>query len=402
MSQDAPLRFDLTSQPLGTKDADRVAAHLEAGGLVIYPTETVYGLGSTPDGPGLEALQIAKGHRKNRPVLLALADREQAGSLTWSPGAEALASVFWPGPLTLVLPDPAGSFGPGVRSSAGGVAVRVSSHPVPRDLARALGRPLTSSSANTAGQPPVRDGDEAMKLAATIQEAGIPVWVLDNGVLEGTPPSTLVDCLGDMVRVLREGEIPEEAVMDVLASVEAGTPDDGPREHRPAGDGRTRVLFVCSGNTCRSPLAAALLEDRYRQALPTDARGQLEVRSAGTGAVSGEPASRGSREAASRHGLSLEGHRSTHLDAEAVGWADLVLTMSPHHLARVAALGGGDRGSLVSAFAAGSDRPFDGPPVADPFGGDDEKYDATYLELEALVTAVLQHRSAAPDACPQP
>jgi len=395
LSHGPPVRLDLTSRGLSGTDADRVVAHLEAGGLVIYPTETVYGLGSTPEGPGMEALRAAKGGRKDRPVLLALADRQQAGSLTWSRGAEALAVAFWPGPLTLVLPDPAEAFAPGVRSTAGGVAVRVSSHPVPRELARALGRPLTSSSANEPGQTPVRDGAEAMVLAARIQESGPPVWVLDGGVLEGTPPSTLVGCLGEAVRILREGEIPMEAVLEVLASVEGGADDALPPEQPARAAGHTRILLVCSGNTCRSPLAAVLMKDIHRRTLVAGEGREVEVRSAGTGAVSGEPASRGSREAAARHGLCLEGHRSTHLDADLVGWADLILTMSPHHLARVAALGGEDRGTLISAFAAGSDNPFDGPPVGDPFGGDDETYEATYLELEALVTAVLEHLTPA-------
>ena len=112
--------------------------------------------------------------------------------------------------------------------------------------------------------------------------------------------------------------------------------------------------------------------------------------SAGTGAVPGGAASRGSQNAAARHGLDLTHHSSTHLDARVVENADLILTMGPHHLSRVVALGGAERSALISAFAIGSDNPFAGPPVADPFGGDDETYEATYLELDRLVTAALE------------
>ena len=149
--------------------------------------------------------------------------------------------------------------------------------------------------------------------------------------------------------------------------------------------GPFRLLFVCTGNTCRSPLAEALARRKAEE------RGwdHLEVASAGAGAMDGAPASPGALGAAARNGLDLEGHRSRALTPDRVADADLVLTMSVGHLTAVEALGGDEvRASLLSAFAAGREGE-PGPPVPDPYGGGDAVYDDTYRALDELVTAAL-------------
>lgn len=168
--------------------------------------------------------------------------------------------------------------------------------------------------------------------------------------------------------------------------------EDRTGEEVPVGDdealgqaeegGAFRLLFVCSGNTCRSPLAEALA----RQIAQEEGWASvLAVGSAGTGAYPGAPASEGSRRAAQRHGLDLSEHEARVLDLESVRESDLVLVMSPHHLSMVETFGGEGRSALLSAFAQGSNDPLGGPPVRDPFGGDDDVYEETYRELEVLV-----------------
>jgi protein-tyrosine-phosphatase len=147
-----------------------------------------------------------------------------------------------------------------------------------------------------------------------------------------------------------------------------------------------RLLFVCSGNTCRSPLAQAVAEREL-----STLGWRVEVRSAGVSALSGTPASSGSLGAAERHGMDLSAHRSREVDAELIDWADLILVMSPSHLVRLAQLGGAGKAALLDAFAQGEEGGEDvGGGVPDPFGGDDDAYEETYRTLEELVGKALR------------
>jgi len=145
-----------------------------------------------------------------------------------------------------------------------------------------------------------------------------------------------------------------------------------------------RILFVCTGNTCRSPMAEVIARRR------ADDLGwrHVEVRSAGVGAFSGSPASGGALRAAEAAGLDLSGHRATLLTAALAAEADLILTMSPSHLMRVIDLGAGDRAGLLTSYAGGLDDA-SGVGIPDPIGGPDEEYAATFAVLDDLIGKVL-------------
>jgi len=146
------------------------------------------------------------------------------------------------------------------------------------------------------------------------------------------------------------------------------------------------VLFVCTGNICRSPLAASLLERALKQ------RGLgVTVTSAGTGAWDGAPASEGAYLVGLERGLDLSGHRARLLSRELVEQADLILTMARHHRARVDELGGEGRVHVLGEYAG---REGDDVEVSDPFGGDLEVYRDTCVELEALAAAVAERLAA--------
>lgn len=207
MTAQGPRVLDLRGEAPGPDAVAPAVRHLEEGGVLAYPTETVYGFGGPCTPAGVEAVAALKSRDPDKPFLVLAPSLESLESLVWPGYARELAEVFWPGSVTLVLPDPDGTFPPGVRSAAGTVAVRVSPHPWVRALMEAGSGPLTSTSANVPGRPPAVNGAEAAEAARALG-AGPEVLVLEAGTLPPSEPSTLVDCTGAVPRVLREGSVP--------------------------------------------------------------------------------------------------------------------------------------------------------------------------------------------------
>lgn len=183
-----------------------VVKHLATGGLLAYPTETVYGLGSRARTSDVSALAHLKGRRPDKPFLLLVSGRTmvEAHGLALNAAADALARAFWPGPLTIVLPG--GRLPDALRGPEGGIAVRWTSHANIARLVAAMGEPLTSTSANLPGEAPAPGADAIVRDFSEAVEKGT-LLVLDGGVLGNRPPSTVVDCTRPMTRLIRPGAI---------------------------------------------------------------------------------------------------------------------------------------------------------------------------------------------------
>ncbi len=209
--------------------ADAAADVLRSGGILVYPTETVYGFGCAVRTDALQRLATLKGREPDKPFLLLVKEPAQADALEWTPAARALAATFWPGPLTLVLRAADGASVAGVTvppeliGPGGGVGVRASPHPLVAAIIDAMGGPVTSTSANRPGERPARTGDEAAAAARAMLAARpvrCDVLVLDGGPLPPSAPSTVVDCTPQRPRVLRSGALPNHELRQVVADID--------------------------------------------------------------------------------------------------------------------------------------------------------------------------------------
>lgn len=191
----------------------RAAAIIRSGGVVIYPTETVYGLGCNPaDVEAAKRVCIIKG-RADKPLPVACADMEAARRIVqFSPVAERVAARFWPGPLMLVLPAEV-KYSIWVTHGASTLGVRVPDHAVARRLIMLSGGIIVSTSANKAGEPPPTTARKAAdRLGGEID------LILDGGPSPLTQPSTVLDLSGEQAWILRKGPITAEQLREALSN----------------------------------------------------------------------------------------------------------------------------------------------------------------------------------------
>jgi L-threonylcarbamoyladenylate synthase len=188
---------------------------LKRGRVIVYPTETLYGLGvDVENEAAIRRLIEVKGREEGKPVSLLVADVGMLGRVAGPIPEPALRLIraFWPGPLTIVLPasEKLSSLLTGPKRTVG---VRISSHPVSQWLVEMLGRPITTTSANPAGETPARNLEEAKRYFGT----DVAVYI-DGGELGHPPGSTVIEVWSGGWRMVREGAITRSAIENVLIS----------------------------------------------------------------------------------------------------------------------------------------------------------------------------------------
>jgi L-threonylcarbamoyladenylate synthase len=184
---------------------------LQSGGLVAFPTDTVYGLGALAfDGRAVESIYTAKDRpvEKAIPILLAEASQMDEVGKDIPESARKLAVHFWPGPLTILIPKRRHL--PRAVSATATVGTRVPDHPVAQSILRAAG-PMAVTSANLSGANPPSSAQEVYE-----QMKGRIALIIDGGTTPGGVPSTLVDCTSPAVNVLREGPVSLEEILSIL------------------------------------------------------------------------------------------------------------------------------------------------------------------------------------------
>ncbi len=282
----------------------RAAEVLRAGGIVAFPTETVYGICADALNPAaVRRLYEAKGRDSAKACAYLLADPRAVEQVAppLPPLARRLAARFWPGPLTLVVPG---------KKDGETVGLRLPALELPRALADIAGHPLLQTSANRTGEP------AALNAAAVAESLGDAVdLVLDGGRTPGGKSSTVVACDRRSVTVLRAGAVPPEEILRAASEL---------------------TLIACTGNLCRSPFAEALfrhdLAARLGCVVLDLPRFGHRFASFGTMAMVGKPATEESVTVGHEHGVDLSAHRSRVFSPRLLASARRVYCLASNHL----------------------------------------------------------------------
>jgi protein-tyrosine phosphatase len=333
----------------------RAARELGAGNLVAFPTETVYGIAaSAQNQAAVDRLVATKGRDKDKPLTMALAWPEQVEE--WLPdlgiAGRRLARRSWPGPLTLVSAEGVcrgqlATLAEPVRQRIcpkGALGLRVPAHEAILQVMDAGAGPIVLSSANVSGQP------EATTAEEVIQAMGNELALVVADVqCQYKKPSTVVRVEGSSFEVLREGVLSKALVERLTASI---------------------IVFVCTGNTCRSPIAEALFKDMLARRLGCRiddlAQKGFVVLSAGTAAMIGGKAAPEAVAAGGELGGDLSQHISRPLSPQLAAEADVLVAMARGHLLTLAEqFPEGPPPRLLGA---------DGQDIPDPIGCDQQVY----------------------------
>ncbi len=343
----------------------KVMAALELGKLVLLPTETVYGIAARADNPeALAALAAAKLRPEGEPFTWHVGGTDCLTALGGeSPMIQRLAERYWPGPLTLVLPDHNGYL-PGIGSD-GRVGVRLTAHHGTASILSALPFPVVMTSANLHGEDPACSVED---LNSAVRDA-ISLIVTDG-------PARI----GESSTVLRAGRVSGETSWRFELLREGLHGLDALRSTA----GR-RIVFVCTGNTCRSPLAEGLAKQALSHELgcshsSLDDFG-FHVSSAGVYAYGGGSISSHSYEQLKRRGVDLGDHRATTATERLLSRADKIYCLSQGHLNGVLDQIPSERAHTAELLDV------NGADVPDPIGGSSADYSRCAEHIEGLIKA---------------
>ncbi len=201
------------TQPATGIHLSHAADLIRGGGVIVYPTETVYGLGADPFDPNaLSRIFCVKQRDLGKAVILLIRGEDDLDRLAAEvpPTAHDLMEAFWPGPLTLVF-KAAHDLPQGLLGTSSTIALRTSDAPIAQDLLARVGGPVTSTSANLSGHPPARSAIEAASQLGDRVDL-----ILDGGTLPDARPSTIINVASEKASIIRAGEISEEAIHRVM------------------------------------------------------------------------------------------------------------------------------------------------------------------------------------------
>lgn len=347
------------------EDLIRQAAQiLKKGGLVIIPTETVYGIAAdSSNEKAITRLSEIKGRSADKPFSLHIAEKEKieefAGDIPVN--AYKLIDKFWPGPLTLVLKTKDSIRSAKGEPGKGTIGIRMPDNEVALQIISLSGVNVVCPSANLFGKPAPASLQEAIK-----DLNGKVDFAIDAGKTRLGLESSVVDITGEHPVILREGAIKKE-------EIEAVT-------------NKKIVLFVCTGNSCRSVMAKAYMEKRLKE----KDRRDVIILSAGILGLNNMGPTAETRQVLQKEGIDVNNHRSSKVNAEMVKKSDIILVMERIHEERILELApqAKTRVFLLKEFAKiegdGSTS------IADPIGNSLEFYERTFKIIKEAVNRAVE------------
>lgn len=354
----------LTAENPDIEKIQAAARALDAGRLVAFGTETVYGIGCRVRADSIRRLDEVKGRSGGKRYTLHIPDPQAVARYvpTIPLRGRKLIANGWPGPLTIVfeldreaLGQQRGVFGDdafGVLYENGTVGIRCPDNRIAQELLRWAAEPIVAPSANLDGKAPATDADGVLA-----QLDGRIDILLDGGECKYKKSSTVVKMAGGQPIMLREGVYSAKDIAEMSL---------------------IRILFVCAGNTCRSPMAAALCEKKLSEELNCTVD-EIEVRgykiaSAGLMGGTGIPASKEVVSICAREGIELSKHRSRALTSAEAEVSDYIFAMSKNHRERVLEICPAAAEKCLLLDAGGE--------ISDPIGAGDDVYEECAKQIE--------------------
>jgi len=367
-----PVVLDVSAAEDPRDLVHRAVQTLAEGGLVAFPTETVYGLAASAlNADAVQRLYDVKGRKSGQAFTLAIRSVEEALDFApcMSPLAVRLARRCWPGPITLVVDDDhpdslVGRLPENVRKlvvPSGSLGMRVPAHELIMNVMRLAVGPLVLTSANRSGEPEALTGADVVKSLG--DDVGL---VLDDGRCKFSQPSSVVRVRGQSFQILRNGVIVDATLRRLASFI---------------------LLFVCTGNTCRSPMAEALMRKRFADRLgcrltDLEERGVM-VMSAGIAAMAGGHATPEADQAVRAWGVDLAHHESQPLSDRLMRFADTILTMTRGHRDAILSQWP-DAASRISLVASNNSD------IGDPIGGPPELYQRCAEQIDQQLADWMQ------------
>ncbi|MBM4005119.1 MAG: threonylcarbamoyl-AMP synthase [Planctomycetes bacterium] len=367
-----PVVLDVSASEDPRDLVHRAVQTLAEGGLVAFPTETVYGLAASAlHSDAVQRLHDIKGRKPGHGFTLAIRSVEEALDFAphMSPLAVRLARRCWPGPITLVVDDEhpdslVGRLPENVRKlvvSDGTLGMRAPAHALIMNAMRLAVGPLVLTSANRSGESEAVTGVDVVKFLG--DDVGL---VLDDGRCKFAQPSSVVRVRGQSYQIERSGVIVDSTLRRLASYV---------------------LLFVCTGNTCRSPMAEVLMRRRFADRLgcqlqELEERGVM-VMSAGIAAMAGGHATPEADQAVRARGVDLAHHESQPLSDRLIRFADTILTMTRGH-----------RDAILSQWPEVASRiglvASNNTDIGDPIGGPPELYQRCAEQIDHQLADWLQ------------